>query len=32
MTELESLVTTYGGITIVKRVQKRQTPDYRTFM
>ncbi len=32
MNELESLVTTYGGVTIVKRVQKRFTPDYRTFI
>lgn len=32
MDELESLVSTYGGVTIVKRVQKRTTPDYRTFI
>ena len=32
MDELESLVTTYGGVTIVKRVQKRTSPDYRTFI
>lgn len=32
MDELESLVSTYGGVTIVKRVQKRHTPDYRTFI
>ncbi len=32
MSELESLVSTYGGATIVKRVQKRDTPDYRTFI
>lgn len=32
MTELESLVSTYGGITIVKKVQKKHTPDYRTFV
>ncbi len=32
MDELESLVTTYGGVTIVKRVQKRTTPDYHTFI
>lgn len=32
MDELESLVSTYGGVTIVKRVQKRLTPDYRTFI
>ncbi len=32
MDELESLVSTYWGVTIVKRVQKRTTPDYRTFI
>lgn len=32
MDELESLVATYGWITIIKRVQKRITPDYRTFI
>ncbi len=32
MDELESLVSTYGGVTIVKCVQKRNTPDYRTFI
>ena len=32
MNELESLVSTYGGVTIVKRVQKRFTPDYKTFV
>lgn len=30
--ELESLTTTYGGIVIVKRIQKRGTPDYRTYV
>lgn len=32
MGELESLVSTYGGVTIVRRVQKKHTPDYRTFV
>jgi GTP-binding protein HflX len=32
MSELESLVSTYWGVTIVKRVQKKHTPDYRTFI
>lgn len=32
MIELESLVSTYGGITVVKRVQKRDTPDYSTYV
>lgn len=32
MNELVSLVSTFGGVTIVKRVQKRFTPDYKTFV
>lgn len=32
MNELESLVSTYWGVTIVRRVQKKHTPDYRTFI
>ena len=32
MDELESLVSTYGWVTIVKKVQKRNTPDYRTYI
>ncbi|MDQ1344119.1 MAG: GTPase [Patescibacteria group bacterium] len=32
MVELESLVSTYGGITVVKRVQKRDSPDYATYV
>lgn len=32
MVELASLVSTYGGVTIIKEVQKRDTPDYRTFI
>lgn len=32
MDELESLVSTYGWVTIVRRVQKKFTPDYRTFV
>lgn len=32
MAELESLVSTYGGITVVKRVQKRDSPDYSTYV
>lgn len=32
MDELESLVSTYGGVTIVKRVQRKVSPDYRTFV
>ena len=30
MSELESLVSTYGGVTIIKRIQKRDEPDYST--
>ena len=32
MIELESLVSTYGGIVVVKRIQKRDTPDYSTYV
>jgi GTP-binding protein HflX len=32
MDELESLVSTYGWVTIIKRVQKKTSPDYRTFI
>ncbi len=32
MVELASLVSTYGGITIVQEVQKRDTPEYRTYV
>jgi GTPase len=30
--ELESLVTTYKWVVIVKAIQKRSTPDYRTYV
>lgn len=32
MDELESLVSTYGGVTVVKRVQRRDEPNYRTYV
>ena len=32
MAELENLVKTYGGVVIVKKIQKRWRPDYRTFI
>lgn len=32
LTEAESLIKTYGGIVVIKKIQKRQTPDYRTFI
>lgn len=30
--ELENLVNTYGGVVIVKKIQKRWKPDYKTFV
>ncbi|MBU0540317.1 GTPase HflX [Patescibacteria group bacterium] len=30
--ELESLTATFGGITVVKIIQKRSVPDYRTYV
>lgn len=30
--ELESLVKTYGGIVVIKTIQKRGLPDYQTFI
>ncbi len=32
LTEAENLIRTYGGIVVVKKIQKRQTPDYKTFI
>lgn len=32
MQELESLVTTYQGVVVVKKIQKRMTPDYRLYI
>ncbi|MDD2917075.1 MAG: GTPase HflX, partial [Candidatus Gracilibacteria bacterium] len=32
MNELESLVSTYGDTVVVKRIQKRDTPDYNTYV
>lgn len=32
MSELESLVSTYGGVTIVRKIQRKIMPDYRTFI
>ena len=32
MIELESLVSTYGDTVVVKRIQKRDTPDYNTYV
>jgi len=30
--ELESLVNTYGGFVIVRKIQRRQMPDYKTYI
>jgi len=32
LNELESLVITYGGFVVVRKLQKRQNPDYRYFV
>lgn len=32
MHELELLVETYGGVIVVKQIQKRGLPDYRTYI
>lgn len=32
MMELERLVTTYGGLVIVKTIQKKDTPAYKTYI
>jgi len=32
MEELESLVNTYGGIVVIKTIQKRSIPDYKTYI
>ncbi|NUJ97235.1 GTPase HflX [Candidatus Gracilibacteria bacterium] len=32
MLEMENLVHTYGGVVILKHIQKRGTPDYNTYI
>ncbi len=32
LNELECLLVTYGGFVIVRRTQKKQVPDYRTYI
>jgi GTP-binding protein HflX len=32
LNELESLLVTYGGFVIVRKVQKKQVPDYKTYI
>ena len=32
MVELENLVHTYGGLVILKKYQKKDKPDYQTYI
>jgi len=32
MNELESLVQTYGGLVVLKKFQKKDQPDYQTYI
>lgn len=32
MRELENLVMTYGSVEVVKKIQKRDVPDYKTYI
>ena len=32
LSEAESLIKTYGGIVVIKKIQKKQVPDYRTYI
>jgi len=32
LNELENLLTTYGGFVIIRKIQKRQMPDYKTYI
>ena len=32
MAELENLVDTFGGFVVIKKVQKKQVPDYKTYI
>lgn len=32
MNELESLLTTYGGLVVLKKFQKKDQPDYQTYI
>lgn len=32
LAEAESLIKTYGGLVVIKKIQKRQTPDLKTFI
>ncbi|HBB04964.1 TPA: GTPase HflX, partial [Patescibacteria group bacterium] len=32
MIELENLLNTYGGLVLLRKFQKKDTPDYRTYI
>lgn len=32
LNELESLLSTYGGFVVVRKIQRRQTPKYKTYI
>ena len=32
LNELDSLVKTFGGVSVVRSMQKRATPDYKTYV
>jgi len=32
LNELENLLVTYGGFVIIRKIQKRQLPDYKTYI
>ncbi len=32
LNELESLATTYGGFVVIRKIQKKQTPNYNTYI
>lgn len=32
LNELESLLVTYGGFVIIRKIQKKQVPDYQTYV
>lgn len=32
MVELENLVSTYGSLVVLKKIQKRYAPDYNTYV
>jgi 50S ribosomal subunit-associated GTPase HflX len=32
LSEVENLVNTYGSLVVVKKIQKRDIPDYNTYV